>query len=197
MIRQFFSGLILLLTSMFAYAQEPVEFIKGISNEMLHTLQAQHAQLKGHPEKVIPIVNRLLVPYADVEEMSRAVMGKYWNEASAAQRSRFEAEFTRLVVRTYAAAFEQYTNQTIEFGRTIPVGTTGDKAEVKTIIKQSGGAPPIPVNYRVLKKGDTWKVYDINVEGISLINSYKGQFAAQMAKMGIDNFINEMAKRNK
>lgn len=197
MIRQFFSGLILLLTSMLAYAQDPAEFVKGVSNEMLKTLQAQHAQLKGNPDKIVPIVNRLLVPYADVEEMSRAVMGKYWNEATPAQRTRFEAEFTRLVVRTYAAAFEQYTNQTIEFGRTIPIGTSGDKAEVKTIIKQTGGAPPIPVNYRVLKKGDNWKVYDINVEGISLINSYKSQFAAQIAKMGIDNFINEMAKRNK
>jgi len=197
MIRKLFIAVVFFFTSTMLMAQaDPLELIKNVSDQTLTTLQQQRAQIKGHPDKVIAIVNKLLLPYADVEAMSRAVLGKHWNEATSAQQQRFEAEFTKLVVRTYAAAFEQYSNQTVDFLKPTPIGSSGDKVEIKTLIKQSGG-PSIPVNYRLMKKGSAWKVYDINVDGVSLVASYRGQFASQISKKGLDSVIDVIAARNK
>ena len=194
--RKLLAATLLLLTSFVtSAASDPLELVKHISTDMLSTLQAQSAQTKGHPEKIVPIVNKLLLPYADLDGMSRAVLGKYWKEATPAQQQRFTKELTQLVVRTYAAAFAQYTNQTIDFLKSTPIGSDGTKIEVKTLIKQTG-APSIPVNYRLEKIGDSWKFYDINVEGVSLVASYRSQFGSQIAQKGIDKVIDMIAQRN-
>jgi phospholipid transport system substrate-binding protein len=195
--RKLIAAVVFFFASFVVSAQtDPLELVKDVSNKMLTTLQEQRTQIKGHPERIVAIVDKLLLPYVDVETMTRGVLGKNWNETTPEQRKRFTNELTVLVVRTYAAAFEQYTNQTVDFLKPTPIGSNGDKIEIKTLIKQTG-APSIPVNYRLMKKGDSWKVYDINVDGVSLVGSYRSQFGAQIAQKGIDKVTDAIAERNK
>lgn len=196
--KKWLAGFVLFFSSFVVQASTPdeaLDLVKKISNEMLTTLQQQKSSLKGHPEKIVPIVNQLLLPYADIDSMTRAVLAKNWNNATAQQRKRFSEELTKLVVRTYAAAFEQYSDQTIDFLKPVPIGSTGDKVEIKSVIKQHNG-PAIPVNYRLAKNNGAWKFYDINVDGVSLVASYRSQFSSQIAQKGIDNVIDMIAKRN-
>jgi phospholipid transport system substrate-binding protein len=123
------------------------------------------------------------------------VLGKHWNRASPEQQEAFQREFRSLLLRTYATALSKYRNQTIDYKplRSQPGDTD---VTVKTEILQPGGQP-VAVDYALEKSGDNWKVYDIVIEGVSLVTNYRSQFSNEIKQSGMDGLIQKLAAKNK
>ena len=126
--------------------------------------------------------------------MSQAAMGRYWRDASPDQRERLASEFKELLVRTYATALLSYSGQAVEY---LPVRLRAEAEDVliPTRVAATGG-PPIPVNYRLIRNSDEWKVYDVVIDGISLVTNYRSTFAAEVRRFGVDGLIKRLADRN-
>lgn len=177
-----------------AVQSDPVGLLKYIADNMIAELRANKATLKTKPGIVYSLAYRYVVPYADLPEMSKRVLPpKVWNNATAAQRSQFQKEFTRLVIRTYASALTSYRDQEVRF---FPVRSgSGNSVEVKSEITSSS-SQPISVTYRLLKKGGAWKLYDMSVEGVSLISSFRSQFADILANGNMNDLLNRLSRHN-
>lgn len=171
----------------------PVGLLKYIADNMINELRANKATLKTKPDIVYNLAYRYVVPYADLPEMSKRVLPpKVWNSATAAQRADFQKEFTRLVIRTYASALTSYQDQEVKF---FPVRGGGNSVEVKSEITSSG-SPAVHVTYRLLNVGGQWKLYDMSVEGISLISSFRSQFADILASGNMNDLLAKLSKHN-
>lgn len=166
-----------------AYATpDPVAMLKSVADQLIAKLEENKTTLSQNPGLVYSFANRIVVPHAAIEEMSKRVLPpQTWNAANPVQRSQFQRGFTTLLVHTYAAALAQYRDQTIKF---MPVrgGFEGkNNVQVQSVIERSDG-PSISVNYRLLLAGAQWKLYDLIVEGVSLIDSFRSQFADQLSQ---------------
>jgi phospholipid transport system substrate-binding protein len=185
-------------SSFYIYAaagSEPVAMLQSIANNMISQLKANKATLKTKPQIVYRLANRYVVPYADIGEMSRRVLPpKVWNDASSSQKSRFEKEFTTLLIRTYASALTSYKDQVVEF-YPIRGGVSGSTVEVRSQITGSD-SQPIQVTYRLLRSGGGWRLYDMSVEGVSMINSFRSQFADILANGNIEQLLTRMSSHN-
>jgi phospholipid transport system substrate-binding protein len=190
-----FSGFLFIFA---AYAQaDPQLVVKSTSEAMIQELHSNKASLKKDPKIVYNIIHRLLLPHVDIEGMSRSVLGRQvWLGASDSQRAKFVTEFTRLLVRTYAAALATYEDQEVKFNPLREPLSTQNRVQIDSIIIQPDG-PQIPVSYRLAKIGEEWKVYDINVDGVSLLQSYRSQFSEQIAHGGLDSLLIKMSSQNK
>jgi phospholipid transport system substrate-binding protein len=174
----------------------PVALLQYIANNMIAELKANKATLKTKPQIVYTLANRYVVPYADLSEMSRRVLPpQVWNSATPAQRTQFQQAFTRLLIRTYASALTSYKDQTIQF---YPVrgGYEGrNTVEVSSDI-MSPEAQPVHVTYRLLHIGDVWRLYDMSVEGVSLIESFRSQFADILSQGNMDLLLQRISSHN-
>lgn len=184
--------------SVAAYASiqsDPVDLLRYIADNMISQLKANKATLKTKPGIVYKLAYKYVVPYADLPEMSKRVLPpRVWKSASAGQRAQFEKEFTRLVIRTYASGLTSYKDQEVRF---FPVRSRGgSSAEVKSEII-SPSSPTISVTYRLLKRGGQWKLYDMSVEGVSLISSFRAQFADILANGNMDTLLKRLSRHNK
>jgi phospholipid transport system substrate-binding protein len=180
-----------------AYAgvsSDPVGLLKYIADNMISQLRDHKATLKTKPAIVYSIANRYVVPYADLPEMSKRVLPpKVWNSATASQKAQFQKEFTKLVIRTYASALTSYQDQQVKF---FPVrGGAGGNVEVKSEITSSTSSP-VTVTYRLLRSGSGWKLYDMSVEGISLISSFRSQFADILANGNMNDLLARLSSHN-
>ena len=126
--------------------------------------------------------------------MSQRVLGKYWNRATPEQQAQFVGEFQVLLVRTYATALKEYSEQTIEFLSTRE-RDGGEEVTVRTQITQAG-APPIPINYEMYRKDDAWKVFDVSIDGVSLVINYRSTFSSEIRRNGVDGLIARLNKHN-
>jgi phospholipid transport system substrate-binding protein len=183
--------------SVAAYASvqsDPVGLLKYIADNMISELKANKATLKTKPGIVYSLAYKYVVPYADLPEMSKRVLPpKVWNSATASQRSQFQKEFTRLVIRTYASALTAYQDQEVRF---FPVRVrSSNSVEVRSEITSSS-SPAISVTYRLLNNGGQWKLYDMSVEGVSLISSFRAQFADILANGNMDKLLARLSKHN-
>jgi phospholipid transport system substrate-binding protein len=172
----------------------PTGLLTYIADNMVTQLRNNKATLKTKPEIVYNIAYKYVVPYADLPEMSKRVLPpKVWNSATTAERAKFESEFTRLVIRTYASALTSYQDQEVKI---YPVrGEMGNTVEVRSVITSSNSSP-INVTYRLLKSGGNWKLYDMSVEGISLISSFRSQFADILANGNMQKLLNKLSQHN-
>jgi len=143
----------------------------------------------------LPWQKKKILPNFDFEKVSRLVLGKNWTNATPEQKTAFQAEFKTLLLRTYATALSKYKNQTIEY-KPFRMEAGADTATVKTAIQQSGG-DPISVDYSLGKKADDWKVFDIVIEGVSLVTNYRSQFAQEIRQNGLDSLTKKLADKNK
>ncbi len=173
---------------------DPIGLLKYIADNMISQLRVNKATLKTKPGFVYGIAYKYVVPYADLPEMSKRVLPpKVWNSATPGQRAAFQKEFTRLVIRTYASALTSYQDQQVRF---FPVrGGAGNTVEVKSEITSSSSSP-ISVSYRLLRSGGGWKLYDMSVEGVSLISSFRSQFADILANGSMDDLLARLSKHN-
>jgi phospholipid transport system substrate-binding protein len=180
-----------------AYASlqsDPVGLLKYIADNMISQLRSNQATLKTKPAIVYSLAYKYVVPYADLPEMSKRVLPpKVWNSATAEQRAQFQKEFTRLVIRTYASALTAYKDQEVHF---FPVRSgLGNSVEVKSQITSSS-SPAINVSYRLLQSGGQWKLYDMSVEGVSLISSFRSQFADILANGNMNSLLSRLTQHN-
>ena len=178
-------------------AQSPVSMLNRTVQQVITALKHNHARLKTNPRVVYNIINRYLLPQVDVQRMSRSVVGyAVWKQATAAQRTRFTKEFTRLVIRTYASALADFTNETVKFDTRIRWGSGQKSADVSSVIVRQSGRN-IGLDYSVVLISGRWKIYDIRIEGVSLLESFRAQFASELSQGSFDQLIAKLAAHNR
>lgn len=173
----------------------PMNVMQQVTDQTLEALKTHQATLKSDPKVVYGIIHRILLPHVDMQEMSKMVLGReVWMQATPNQKQRFVEQFKGLLVRTYSSALAAYKNETVKF---MPVrgGNYGSRAQIDSMILQRGG-PSISVSYRLVFKGGQWKLYDLIVDGVSLVESYRSQFADGVAQEGLDGVIEKLAQKN-
>lgn len=173
----------------------PQALVHQTSERMLAALKENHEAIRQDPGKLYGLIKDIVLPHFDFERMSRWALGRAWRQATPDQRQRFVEEFRTLLVRTYGSALQEYRDQKIRY---LPVrmDPAATDVSVRTEVIQSGG-PPIPINYGMEKTSDGWKVYDVAVDGISLVSNYRSTFASEVRAHGIDGLIDMLAKRNR
>ena len=197
MLKRFFIGLSLLCFASASFAAEaPDELVKRTAEDVLTIIKSDKDIQAGNQEKLFALTEEKILPNFNFDKVSRLVLGKNWTKATPDQKTAFQSEFKSLLLRTYATALSKYKNQTIEYAP-LRMADGATTASVKTSIVQSGGQP-ITVNYTLEKQVDaTWKVYDIVIEGVSLVTNYRGQFAQEIRQNGLDSLIKKLADKNK
>lgn len=190
-------SLLLSLLSAWAVAEEgllpPQQVIQRTSDQMQVTLQKP--EYKNNFKKATSFVDQILESHVDFERVSILILGKHWKAATPAQKERFKKEFRMLLVRTYTTAFTEYANWQIRY-LPLDMAPSDKKALVRTEILQSG-AQPVAVNYRMLFESGDWKVYDVLIEGISLLQNYRTSFTEEVSRTGsLDQLIVRLAERN-
>lgn len=191
----FFSGLLIAATAM---AQEvaPDALIKAVSSEVLDIVRKDKDIQSGNTKKAIDLVEAKVLPHFNFMRMTQLALARDWKQASPAQQKTLTDEFHLLLVRTYSKALTEYRNQTINYKPfTLKPGETD--VRVRTEIKQSGAGKNIEMDYYLEKSGTAWKVYDIEVGGISLVTTYRDSFATEVRKSGIDGLIKSLQAKNK
>lgn len=175
--------------------EAPDALVKRISSEVLETAKADKDIQAGNQKKVMDLVETKILPYVDFQRMTSLAAGRYWREATPEQQKQLAAEFRTLLIFTYSGALSQVKDQTVEFKpmRSSPGDT---EVEVRSQVNQQRGEP-IQLNYRVAKTDAGWKIYDINVLGAWLVEAYKGTFASEISKGGIDGLIKTLSEKNK
>ncbi len=197
MLKRFYIGLILLCFAGASFAAEaPDELVKRTAEDVLTIIKADKDIQAGNQKKLFALTEEKILPNFNFDKISRLVLGKNWTKATPDQKTAFQSEFKSLLLRTYSTALSKYKNQTIEYAP-LRMADGATTASVKTSIVQPGGQP-IAVNYALEKQADaTWKVYDIVIEGVSLVTNYRGQFAQEIRQNGLDSLIKKLANKNK
>ncbi len=186
--------LTLLFTSVLQAQSSPQSVLQGIADHMIAGLKSNKATLKTKPQVVYNLAYKYIVPYADLEAMSKRVISpSIWNSATPEQRKQFQHEFTTTLIRTYASALTSYRDQTI---RIFPTRSAGGKTvEVNSEIVSSE-TQPIRVTYRMINSGGQWKLYDMSIEGVSMLESFRSQFADILAQGNMNQLLNRMSGHN-
>ena len=183
------------LLSAQSYAlEDPAELVRITSEYVLQQVDSRRAELEKDSSPIYGLVEREVVPHFDFYVMSRGALGRFWRKASEEQKQRVAQEFQEMLVRTYALALLNYSSGDVEY---LPYrdksGAT--KVTVSTKIKAEGG-PPVPINYRLYEKEGHWLIYDVVIDGVSLVSNYRSSFAAEVRKGGIDGLIAVLEARN-
>lgn len=184
------------LASVAAFAQEaPDALVKRTADEVLAVIKSDKDLQAGNSAKVVELAEQKVLPHFDFERMTRLAVGRNWNQANDAQKQALVKEFRTMLVRTYSSSLAQYRNQTIDV-KPARVGAGDTETVVRTAIIQQGG-PPIPIDYSMEKVGAEWKVYDVVIDGASLVTTYRGTFNDQIQRGGIDSLVKTLQDRNR
>ncbi len=179
-----------------AASTDPDILVKKTTDKVLAELASNRDFFMKDNSKLYDMVDSVVLPHFDFERMSKLVLGKHWRGANDEQRQKFVMEFKILLVRTYATALFQYNGQKIVYKPFHHAGGDED-AVVKTEIVPSDG-PPIPMNYALSKSGDgNWRVFDIRIDGISLVTNYRTSYSSTIQNQGLDTLISMLAEKNK
>ncbi|MBP0600047.1 ABC transporter substrate-binding protein [Herbaspirillum sp. LeCh32-8] len=180
-----------------ASAQEaPDALVKRISSEVLDTAKSDKDIQAGNNGRIMQLVEQKILPYVDFERMTQLAAGRFWRQASPEQQKQLITEFRSLLVFTYSGALSQVRDQKIEF-KPLRASPADTEVEVNSQVISSRGGEPIQLSYRLEKKADGWKLYDVNVLGAWLVEAYKGTFANEINKGGIDGLIKALSDKNK
>lgn len=175
-------------------ATAPDELVRQTADEVISQLTASRDALEKDPEKLYQMVNDIVLPHFDFERMSRFVLGKHWRDATPEQQEKFVAQFKTLLVRTYATALFEYTGQEIVY-KPFRHEEGDKKAIVKTEIQPADG-PAIPIEYALAQRGEEWKVFDVRIEGLSLVTNYRSQYGRIVQSQGVDELIASLTEKN-
>ena len=175
--------------------EAPDQLVKRISSDVLNVAKNDKEIQAGNTKKVMDLVETKILPYVDFERMTALAAGRYWREATPEQKRALSTEFRTLLIYTYSGALSQVRNETIEF-KPLRADPSDNEVEVRSQVNTARGEP-ILLNYRVAKTPAGWKIYDINVLGAWLVETYKGTFNTEISKGGIDGLIKTLAAKNK
>jgi phospholipid transport system substrate-binding protein len=172
----------------------PDVLIKEVSSDVLDTVKADNSIRAGDVQKVIALVDTKVMPYVDFQRMTASAVGRYWRQATPEQQKRLQDEFKVLLVRTYSGALAQVKDQTVSLK---PMRSSPEDTEVVVRSEVRGKGDPIQLDYRLEKTPSGWKIYDVNVLGVWLVENYRNSFAQEIGANGIDGLIAKLAERNK
>ncbi|MCD6665345.1 MAG: ABC transporter substrate-binding protein [Hydrogenophaga sp.] len=176
-------------------AQEaPDELVKRISNEVLAAIKADPAIQAGDTNRIVALVDSKIMPNVNFTRMTSSAVGRYWRQATPEQQKALQDEFKTLLVRTYSGALGEVKDQTLSFR---PMRARPEDKEVVVRSEVRGKGEPIQLDYRLEKTEQGWKIYDLNVLGVWLVETYRSQFAQEISAKGIDGLIQSLAQRNK
>ena len=183
------------MNSQLAWSQEsPDALVRKNTTEILAALKADKDLAAGNQKKIEKLADEKILPLFNFVRMTQLAVGRNWKDASDAQKKSLIDEFRTLLVRTYSTSLTQFRNQTIDVKPTkMAAGDT--EVVVKTQVVQPGGQP-IPIDYSLEKSGDSWKVYDVLIDGVSLVTNYRSSFNTEIQKSGIDGLIKSLSDRN-
>lgn len=185
-----------LAASSFAYANDmgPDELVKATASDVMSIIRADKDIQGGNKQKIYALVDAKVLPHFDFTRMTRLAVGRYWKQATPEQQQKLVNEFRDLLVRTYALSLSSYKNQTIDY-KPLRMNPGDTDVTVKTSVVQPGGQP-IPIDYQMIKTPNGWKVYDITVEGVSLVVNYRSSFSREIQEGGMDKLIKTLADKN-
>ncbi|MGQ0546623.1 MAG: MlaC/ttg2D family ABC transporter substrate-binding protein [Betaproteobacteria bacterium] len=187
-------GLTLFTSVSFAQGINPEQLVQKVTDEVLAAIKSDKQLAAGDRQKAVKLAEEKVLPYIDFEEATRLAVGRAWSQASPEQKKKLVAEFRSMLVRTYSNALTGYEGQTLKVlpsrGKQDPQDTT-----VRTQYLRQG-APPLPIDFQMRRTGAGWKVYDITVEGVSLVLTYRSEFDAVMKQEGVDGLIKRLAQKN-
>ena len=191
----FAAGLVAGFLPQAVLAQEsPDALVRKNTNEILAAIKADKDVVAGDQKKIEKLADEKVLPYFNFARMTQLAVGRNWRDASDAQKKSLTDEFRTLLVRTYSTSLTQFRNQTIDVKPTkMAAGDT--EVVVKTQVNQPGGQP-IPIDYSMEKSGDSWKVFDVLIDGVSLVTNYRSSFNTEIQKSGIDGLIKSLSERN-
>jgi phospholipid transport system substrate-binding protein len=172
----------------------PDVLIKDTAQDVITIVKQDKDIQSGNQKKILALVDAKILPNFDFTRMTQLAAGKYWRQATQEQKKALVAEFRNMLVRTYTKAFTMYKDQTIEV-KPLKLAATDTETTVKTQIIKVGGQPTA-VDYQMKKAADGWKVFDVVIEGVSMVTSYRGSFSSQIEQSGIDSLIKSLADMN-
>lgn len=192
----FFCSFSLVTRAQASIQSDPVALLQYIADNMISGLKSHQATLKTKPQIVYSLAYRYVVPYADLSEMAKGVLPpNIWKSATPAQRMQFQKEFTTTLIRTYASALASYSNQTVRF---YPVrgGYAGRRSvDVNSEITSPENSS-IQVSYHLIRIGSAWKLYDLSVEGVDMLDSFRSQFSDILASGNMEQLLQRMSQHN-
>ena len=192
----FLSAFALLPTVSLAADEAADEFIKRLSTELFDTVRNDKSLKNGDMQKIRALVDTQVMPHLNFQRMTASAVGPAWRQASDEQKTRLQEEFKTLLIRTYAGALNQIKDQSVVVK---PLRASAQDTEVLVKTEIHGGAEPIQIDYRVERaQGQQgWKIYNLNVLGVWLVDNYRTQFAQEINAKGIDGLIAALSERNK
>jgi phospholipid transport system substrate-binding protein len=189
------SVLLLVTCAVGGSVDTPRQLVINVSNQVIRALNKDPQLEHRDSNAIYKLLNRIVVPHFDFDAIAQLVLGHYWRDADPQQRQRFIAEFRTHLVRFYAVSLAKYKNQKIAY-KPVRADGAGKDVEVRTEAQQQGG-PPLPIDYRLHLKDGDWKVYDLTVDGVSLVTSNRSSFAAEIQQGGIDALTTRLAQHNR
>jgi phospholipid transport system substrate-binding protein len=194
-LKRILAGLMVAAAAVGAQAQTaPDALIKQVSTEVIDTVKSDKAIQGGDISKIIALVDAKVMPHVNFQRMTASAVGRAWRTATPEQQQKLQAEFKTLLVRTYAGALTQVKDQTVQLK---PYRAAAEDKEVVVRTEIKGKGEPIQLDYRLEKAEPDWKIFDVNVLGVWLVEQYKSSFAQEVAAGGIDGLIAKLAERNK
>jgi phospholipid transport system substrate-binding protein len=194
-LQRFLSAVVIAFASAAAIAQTaPDALIKQVSTEVIDIIKADKSLQSGDVSKIVALVDTKVMPHVNFQRMTASSVGRSWRTATPEQQKRLQEEFKTLLVRTYAGALTQVKDQTVQLR---PMRTAAEDTEVVVRTEVKGKGDPIQLDYRLEKADGGWKIYDVNVLGVWLVEQYRNQFAQDINAGGIDGLIAKLAERNK
>ncbi len=188
------AGLFGLMNLACAEMVAPDALIRNTVQEVLTIVKQDKDIQAGNQKKILALVDAKVLPHFDFERMTRLAVGKSWRSATAEQKQALISEFRAMLVRTYTKAFTVYRDQSVEV-KPFNMAVNANEATVKTIIKKQG-VQPVSVDYQLSKTTEGWKAFDISIEGVSMVGSYRGSFASEVQQGGIEGLIKTLADKN-
>lgn len=172
----------------------PDVLIKEVSIDVIEAVKADKSIQSGEVQKVIALVDAKVMPHVNFQRMTASAVGRYWRQATPEQKKGLQDEFKILLVRTYSGALAQVRDQSVHLK---PMRGGADDSEVVVRTEVKGKGEPIQIDYRLEKTPEGWRIYDVNVLGVWLVENYRNSFAQDISAGGIDGLIAKLAERNK
>ncbi len=181
--------------------------LESVTEEIVQVLERERDAVQREPVHLFEVVEQVLLPHVDMDVLSRYVLGKYWRTANEAQRDRFRREFKDFLVRFYVSAMlddltgiDEFLANSKKMIKYLPVSVDDStrKTTVRAEVNMSNGGPKIPVSFNLFLNAEgKWMLYDVNVDGISLVTNYRSSFAAEIKRDGLDALLDRLAERNR
>ncbi len=191
------AGVACLMALVPARAQQdlgPEELVRKVTQDVLDAIRSDRQLAAGDRQKALKLAEEKVLPHIDFEEATRLAVGRAWARAAPEQRKKLVEEFRRMLVRTYSSAISAYEGQTM---KVLPVRMKPGDTEVTVHNRYiRAGGKPLPVDYQMHKTAEGWKIYDITVEGVSLVLTYRSEFDALVKQSGIDGLIKRLEEKN-